>query len=146
MKYILVLIIVMLSSIGHATEEKMCWVTFDYGGKSTNGPGGQGIDLTTTEDPFVYKVCKKICYDHLTTKYENIKGVKSCAIGAIPIEESKYRNVYLQSKQNICHVQVEGKYTYYVKLAKGISECEKIQEECIWCKQGSTCSYTYGQW
>ena len=146
MRISLILIFLVVTTNANAIEEKMCWVTFDYGGRPTNGPGGQGGSLATTEDPFVYKICKKNCYDFLPTKYKNIQGFKSCTIDGVPIEESKYKKIYLKNKANICHVQVVGKYTFYVDLASSVEDCKFIKNEFIWCKQGAECTYTFGQW
>lgn len=125
-------------------DEKLCWVTFDYGGDQTSGPGGQGGSMSTTADAFVYKRCQTQCYENLPN-YENIKGIKTCTIDGIDIEQSKYKDIYLSHKANTCHVQVVGQYTHNLYMANSEEECKEHMANYIMCNiQDNKCTYSLG--
>jgi len=140
------LITIVLFSISSASlsDEKMCWVTFNYSG-STNGPGGQGQSLQSTADPFVYGMCKSICYGKLPN-YVNIDSTASCTIDGVDIEKSNYKKTYLKNKSQICHVQVVGNSAFNLFLAKDEDECKSNMSNFYWCKNGHECTYTLGEW
>ncbi len=129
-----------------AEEGPECWKKYEYKGK-TNGPGGSGGPIMSKErhDAFAYKLCKTKCYGKLPD-YKNIVGIKTCALDGVDIEDSKYKNIYLKHKKNICHVKVVGKHTFNLYLVKDETECKASMDDFIWCKKGEKCTYTLGQW
>lgn len=146
MKRVSLLLLAMLASPLVAADDKVCWVTFDYGGQKTGGPGGMGSSMSGTNDAFVYRRCQSQCYEDLPD-YANIRGVKSCTIDGIDIEASKYKEIYLNNKANICLVQVVGKYAHNLYLSETDQECRANMSNYIMCNiQGNKCTYSLGRY
>lgn len=143
-KYVILLLSILFFSPSFA-DDRICWVEYKYDGQ-TDGPGGAGGSSMTggNHEAFVYKLCKKQCYDRLPN-YKNIAGVKSCSIDGVPIEESKYKKFYLENKEKICHVKAEGK-PFNLYIAETESECKAHMKNFIWCKKGANCTFSLGRW
>ena len=100
--------------------------------------------MSSTDDQFVYRRCQSECYDNLPD-YENIQGIKACTIDDVDLEKSKYKDIYIKNKANICHVQVVGKYAHNLYMAKTDKECEKHMNNYIMCNiQDNKCTFSLG--
>jgi hypothetical protein len=143
------LLFLLFFSTSAFAKDPMCWVTYDFkNNKAPLGiPPGQGspINLELTPEEVVYASCKHQCYGFIPD-HEEVIGVKSCTLDEIPIDKTKYFNIYKSSVNRICKVQVIGKYSHNLYITNSDSECKKEMENFIWCKmQENSCTYTYGQ-
>ena len=138
--------ILLFISINASSGEGACWVEYSYKGE-TNGPGGSGnsSSIKNADEVFVYRLCKNDCYSELP-EYRNISGIKSCKLDGIDIEESPYKAIYEKNRNNICHVQVTGKYTFNIYLVENKEQCKKKMKDFFWCKKSEECTYTLGKW
>ena len=106
MKKYMLLFLLFFSTSAFA-KDPMCWVKYDFkNNKAPLGiPPGQGspINLELTPEEVLYAYCKHKCYGFIPD-HEEVIGVKSCTLDEVPIDKTKYFNIYKSSINRICKV------------------------------------------
>ena len=105
----------------------------------------KGADYTWMKDYELYNGCKTFC--DINDPKDSDKT--ECKLEGENIEESKYKNIYLEVRHKICRITMikikNGDKGERVEIRENAQSCKDEISKIYWCKDGThTCTSSYG--